>query len=42
MVWGTASIPVTSMSVEGLSALAVVLVFISGVVLTRSRRAARP
>ncbi len=42
MVWGRAVIPVPSLSVEGMIALAALLVFVSGILLTRRHRAARP
>ena len=42
MVWGRAVIPVPSLSMEGLIALAVLLVFISATLLLRHRRNARP
>ena len=42
MVWGGALIPVPSLSTEGLIALAIVLVFVSGTLLVRRRRGTRP
>ena len=42
MVWGKAVIPVPSMSIEGLIALATLLVFVSGTLLVRRRRGVRP
>jgi hypothetical protein len=42
MVWERAVIPVPSMSIEGLIALAILLVFASGTLLARRRRGTRP
>ena len=42
MVWERTVIPVPSMSIEGLIALAILLVFASGTLLMRRRRGARP
>jgi hypothetical protein len=42
MVWGRAVIPVPSMSIEGLIALTILLVLVSGTLFTRQRRRAKP
>jgi hypothetical protein len=42
MVWGRAVIPVPSLSIEGLAALATLLVVVSATLLLRRRRRARP
>jgi len=42
MVWGRTVIPVPSLSIEGLIALATLLVFVSGTILVRHRRGTRP
>jgi hypothetical protein len=42
MVWGAVAIPVPSLSIRGLIALAALLGFVSATLLARHRRGARP